>query len=158
MIKQFIKGIIVAAAVFGGAAAMAKSNLMLDSEIFVEREVTRQDGSKATVLTEPKLVVPGDRLIFVVKYKNAGNKPASDFTITNPMPKAVAFNGTSDGLETVSVDNGKSWGFLSAMKVTTKAGAQRPATMSDVTHIRWNLKQTLAPGEGGKLIFRGVVK
>jgi uncharacterized repeat protein (TIGR01451 family) len=132
--------------------------LELASDVFVERAKKRADGSVATVLEAPKLVVPGDQLVFVVRYKNAGSAPASKLSVTNPIPRAVAFSETADGTETVSIDGGKNWGFLSQLKVVMPNGSSRTALPSDVTHIRWNLNQTLAAGSAGKLVFRGVVR
>jgi uncharacterized repeat protein (TIGR01451 family) len=132
--------------------------LELASDVFVERQQKRSDGTVSTILEEPKLVVPGDQLVFVVRYKNVGAQPASKFSVTNPIPRAVAFSGTADGTETVSIDGGKSWGFLSQLKVAKADGTVRPALPGDVTHIKWNMNQTLAAGSAGKLVFRGVVK
>jgi uncharacterized repeat protein (TIGR01451 family) len=146
------------AASFVGTVAHAATPLKLSSDVFVERHVKYADGTSATVLEKPNLVTPGDTLVFVVKYKNVGDKPASNVSVTNPMPAAVAFDGTSDGLEIVSVDGGKSWGFLNTLRVTDPAGKQRAARMSDVTHVKWNINQPLSVGSEGKLIFRGVVK
>ena len=84
--------------------------------------------------------------------------PATDFSVTNPLPKAVAFNGTSDGTEIVSVDGGKSWGPLSDLKFTRENGEVRPALMSDVTHVKWTFNQSLSAGSEGKLVFRGTVR
>ena len=146
------------AALFASNAVFAVTPLQLSSEVYVERHVKHADGSDATVLEKPKLVTPGDNLIFIVKYKNTGSKPASNVSVTNPLPSAVAFNGTSDGLEMVSIDGGKNWGFLKALTVTGKDGRLRTARMADVTHVKWNLNQSLSAGSEGKLIFRGVVK
>lgn len=158
MTKSILKALLLAATFVGASSAFAKAPLQLDSSIFVEREQTKADGSKAVTLAKPTKVIPGDSLVFVVEYKNVGDKPAADFVVTNPMPRAVRFAGSADGLEVVSVDGGKSWGFLSTLKVAKPDGTQRAATFADVTHVKWNLKQTLAPGQGGKLVFRGVVK
>ncbi len=138
--------------------AAAAAPVELSSDVYVEKSVKRAGGITATILEKPNMVTPGDNLVFVVKYKNAGAVPASKFVVTNPLPAAVAFNGTSDGLEVVSIDGGKSWGFLPSLRVRGENGQTRPALMADVTHIRWNLKQTLASGSEGKLIFRGIVK
>lgn len=139
-------------------AAFAADQLQLSSDVFVEKQKQRADGSVATILEAPNLVTPGDKLVFVVKYKNTGAAPAEKFVVTNPLPKAVAFNGTSDGLEVVSIDGGNSWGFLSNLRLQDSSGKSRPALMSDVTHIRWNLNQPIAAGSEGKLIFRGIVR
>jgi uncharacterized repeat protein (TIGR01451 family) len=142
----------------GGTAAFAATPLELKSDVFVERQVVRSDGSNAVVLEKPNLVTPGDNLVFVVRYKNVGGSTANNFVVTNPLPAAVAFNGTSDGLEVVSIDGGKSWGILGTLRVTKTDGTSRSAAMGDVTHIKWNLNQPLTAGAEGKLIFRGIVK
>lgn len=143
---------------FASSAAFATTPLELKSDVFVERQVVRTDGSKTVVLEKPNMVTPGDNLVFIVRYKNVGGSTASNFVVTNPLPSAVAFNGTSDGLEIVSIDGGKSWGILGTLRVTKADGIVRPATLTDVTHVKWNLNQPLTAGAEGKLIFRGIVK
>lgn len=158
MRKLFIHLAMITAAISGGSAAYAAAPLKLSSEIFVERSKTSESGQKAVVLEQPVKVLPGDNLVFIVSYKNVGDQTATDFTVTNPMPRAVRFAGSSNEAELVSVDGGESWGELSQLSVGDDEGSQRAATMADVTHVKWNLKQSLAPGQGGKIVFRGVVK
>ncbi|MGL5837675.1 MAG: hypothetical protein ACRCY3_04155 [Sphingorhabdus sp.] len=153
----FIKFAVAVLAAIGGGQAFA-APLELASDVLVERQQKRADGTTATILEEPKMVVPGDQLVFVVRYKNVGAQPASKFTVTNPIPRAVVFSGTSDGTEMVSVDGGKNWGFLSQLKIARADGSSRAALPADVTHVKWNLNQTLAAGSAGKLVFRGVVR
>lgn len=140
------------------AAALAADNVQLSSEVFVERE-TRDDSGKPVIkLEEPKVVTPGDRLLFVLNYRNVGNAPATSFTVTNPMPNAVTYvAAVSDGA-LVSVDGGKGWGPLGALKITNADGTVRPAAPADVTHVRWTLRQPIAAGGQGRLSFRGSVK
>lgn len=136
----------------------AANSLQLDSDIFVEREKTNADGSQTKILEEPKKVVPGDRLVFVVRFKNTGASTASNFIVTNPLPAAVQFEATTDGHESVSVDGGKSWGRLAQLRVSEAGGGLRPASAADVTHLQWNLNEPLTAGAEGKVIFRGVVR
>jgi uncharacterized repeat protein (TIGR01451 family) len=138
--------------------AMAAAPVELSSKIFIEKQVKRADGTFATTLVAPKLITPGDQLVFVVGYRNTSTQPATNFTVTNPIPTAIAFSGTSDGNELVSVDGGKSWGKLAQLRVKNLDGTARPALMTDVTHLKWNMNQPLASGESGKLIFRGTVR
>lgn len=139
-------------------ASIAATPLELKSDVFVERQVVRSDGSNAVVLEKPSMVTPGDNLVFVVRYKNIGGSTANNFVVTNPLPSAVSFNGTSDGSEVVSIDGGKSWGNLGMLRITKADGTIRAAVLTDVTHIKWNLNQPLTAGAEGKLIFRGIVK
>ena len=153
-----IKGFFVVTALMLPGVAMAANSVSLSSDVFVERKVDKPNGTTAVVLEQPVTVIPGDKLVFVVKYKNVGRAPASDFSVTNPLPKAVAFNGTSNGGEIVSVDGGKSWGPLSSLTYQGENGARRPALMTDVTHVKWKFDRSLSAGSEGKLIFRGTVK
>lgn len=153
-----LKTLAVVALAMIGVSAQAATPLQLSSDVFVEKQVVRADGSKSVVLEKPNLVLPGDNLVFVVKYRNVGTATASNFVVTNPLPAAVAFNGTSDGLEVVSIDGGRSWGILSALRVKQADDTVRAAEHRDVTHIKWNLNQPLTAGAEGKLIFRGIVK
>ena len=153
-----LKRLFLAIALTIPGTAMAANNVSLSSDVFVERKVAKPDGTTAVVLEQPKNVTPGDNLVFVVKYMNVGRAPALDFSVTNPLPKAVAFNGTSDGTEIVSIDGGKTWGPLSALTYTSANGDVRPALMTDVTHVKWKFNRSLAAGSGGRLMFRGTVK
>ena len=107
----------IAAACLFSVTAEAATPLELNSDVFVERQVVRSDGSTTVVLEKPKMVTPGDSLVFIVRYKNVGGTSASNFVVTNPLPAAVAFTSTSDGLESVSIDGGKSWGMLNTLRV-----------------------------------------
>ena len=145
-------------ALIAPAAAMAASEVSLDSDVFVERVKQDASGKRSTVLEPPKVVTPGDRLVFVLAYKNGGAKPATDFVVTNPIPDAVAFAGAEGDGALMSVDGGKSWGVLATLRVKQPDGSLRPALPADVTHVRWSFAQAIAAGAGGKLSFRGIVK
>ncbi|MEH6756498.1 MAG: hypothetical protein V7676_03180 [Parasphingorhabdus sp.] len=155
---SILKNLSIIVALVAPTMAMAANNVALSSDVFVERKVEKPDGKTAIMLEQPTTVTPGDNLVFIVKYKNVGHAPATDFSVTNPLPKAVTFNGTSDGTEIVSVDGGKNWGPLTALTYTRSNGEVGPALMSDVTHIRWKFSRSLSVGSEGKLVFRGKVK
>ncbi len=138
--------------------AQAASDVALNSAVFVEKTVSGADGRQKTVLEAPKVVVPGDRLVFVLSYKNQGDRPATDFIVTNPLPGAVAYQGTTDDRAQVSVDGGRNWGALIALKVRESDGSLRSARMEDVTHVRWPMRKSIAPGAKGNLSFRGIVR
>ena len=153
-----MKMLIALFALLAPAAASAADNVSLTSNVFVERVKPGADG-KATVVREaPGVVTPGDKLVFVLGYRNAGAEPATGFTLTNPIPPAVDFVGTDDSTAVVSVDGGKSWGALASLKVANPDGSRRSAVAADVTHIRWSLGRPIAAGAGGELSFRGVVE
>ncbi len=139
-------------------AAQASNQVALDSNVFVERQEIDANGKSRVTLEEPKLVVPGDNLVFVLKYQNKGSKAATNFVVTNPLPSAIRFQGSSDAAARVSVDGGRSWGTLADLSVREKDGSVRSARMDDVTHVRWVIAQPIPAGGAGKLMFRGIVK
>lgn len=145
-------------ALLAPATAMAADNVSLTSKVFVERVKAGADGKSVTVREEPGVVTPGDRLVFVLSYRNSGAQPATGFTLTNPIPPSVDFVGSDDASASVSVDGGKNWGALASLKVVAADGTSRPAVAADVTHIRWSFSQPIAAGSGGELSFRGVVE
>lgn len=145
-------------ALLAPAAASAADNVSLTSKVLVERVKPGPDGKPVTVREEPGVVTPGDRLVVLLSYRNGGTQPATGFTLTNPIPAAVAFAGTDDRSAAVSVDGGKSWGPLASLKVVAADGTSRPAVAADVTHIRWSFGRPIAAGTGGELSFRGTVE
>lgn len=144
-------------AIFAPITAFASSNVTLSSSVFVERIVADGAGRSRTVLEEPKTVMPGDKLVFILDYRNDGQRAATDFIVTNPVPSAVAFQGGAESAE-VSIDGGKNWGALIALKVREPGGNWRSARLEDVTHLRWVMKHPIPAGGFGKLSFRGMVR
>jgi uncharacterized repeat protein (TIGR01451 family) len=155
MIKHFL--IFAAAAAAVPAAAQSNNPVRLNSDVLVERSVV-ENGQTRVVLEEPRAVVPGDTLVFVLRYENTGRQAAANFVVTNPLPSAVRYTGTVDASATVSVDGGRSWGQLSELRVREADGSMRAARSEDVTHIRWAFAQPIAAGETGRLMFRGIVR
>lgn len=140
------------------SAAFADGEVTLSSEVFVERASVDANGGSTVSLEKPDMVTPGDKLVFILSYRNEGGEAAGDFVITNPIPKAVAFSAAESDGAVFSVDGGKAWGLLESLEIIAADGTARPATAADVTHIRWRFSQPIPAGEAGKLSFRGVVK
>lgn len=138
--------------------ALAANQVALDNSVFVERVITDAAGKQRVLLEEPKVVVPGDRLVFVLNYRNAGGQAADKFVITNPLPAAVRFADAGGTQPLVSVDGGRGWGALDQLTVAQADGTRRAAQPGDVTHIRWAFQKPIPAGGTGKLMFRGVVK
>jgi uncharacterized repeat protein (TIGR01451 family) len=153
-----MKKFLVLLALAAPSAAWAAENVSLTSEVLVEHVKQQADGSSKVVREEPSVVTPGDKLVFLLSYRNGGAQPATGFVVTNPIPSSVAFSGGESEGAVVSIDGGKSWGALAALKVANPDGSMRAATPDDVTHIRWSFAQPIAAGRAGQLSFRGVVK
>lgn len=138
------------------AAQVAQPSVALDGDVKLERTVV-VDGTQKVELVEPDVVVPGDKLVFTTRYRNAGVAPADNFAITNVLPASVMLASDDPADHLVSVDGGKSWGQLASLTIVSPDGASRAATASDVTHLRWALA-TIAPGGSGKFEYRALVR
>ena len=122
----------------------------------LEKTVT-ENGVSTVQLAEPKVVIPGDHLLFTTRYHNEGAQPVTNFVVTNPLPSAVSLSiDGAQGTE-VSVDGGKTWGQLGTLKVSASGGSERAATAGDVTHIRWTIP-AIAPGASGEVQYHGIVR
>jgi uncharacterized repeat protein (TIGR01451 family) len=158
-------GTIIAPGQVHAQAAAVAQPVTLTSDVKIERVEVDASGKEKITLYTPKdvAVVPGDKVVFTLEVVNTGNLPAAGFRATNPMPGAVQFASVAEDWAEVSVDGGKGWGKLGALKVRTKdsQGAtevERAAGPEDVTHVRWVFAEAIAPGASRKLSYRGVVK
>lgn len=139
------------------AAVLAAEPVSLTSRIMVEHVRKDAAGRPEKVLEEARKVVPGEAIVFEFSYRNAGAKPATGFVISDPLPANVAFAGGETPGAAYSVDHGKSWGPLAALRVPTSNGGARAASSADVNAIRWAFP-AIPPGGAGKVSFRGLVK
>ena len=129
------------------AAAIAAPLIALDSAVFVERV---QPG-KGRLLQPVSSLRRGDRVVYVVSWYKMGGQGA--FTVTNPLPRSVYYQGSADGTEQVSIDGGRHWGKLDALRI----GA-RIATPEDVTHVRWHISAGEASRGSGEITYSAIVR
>lgn len=135
--------------------ASAQEAVSLEGSVKVERTVS-EDGTVTTFLEDPATVVPGDRLLFVTNYQNKSVEIVEDFVVTNPLPSAITLAEESDAFD-VSIDGGKTFGALSHFTVANAGMGARPASLADVTHVRWTLA-ALEPGAAGELRYYATVR
>lgn len=149
---------LLATAVLMGSGTAYAENLALNSRIFVETQVKQADGTLRTQLVPAKRAVPGDTLVVMVDYRNATSSPATNVTVTNPVPTAIAYRSSHDDGAQVSIDGGRNWGKLEDLRIANRDGTVRHASPEDVTHIRWRFASAIPAGGTGKVSFRGVVR
>lgn len=129
------------------APAVANPLVALDSAVFVERGAPQS----GRMLEPAARLSRGDRLVYVVNWTRMGGQ--GGFVVTNPLPRSVAFQSSANGDEEVSVDGGRIWGKLGALRV-----GQRLATPEDVTHVRWRVDPGLAARGAGSITYSGIVR
>lgn len=127
--------------------AIAAPLVALDSAVFVEKTLP----NKGRMLQPASTLRRGDRVVYVVSWTRLGGN--GGFTVTNPLPRKVYFQGTADGREDVSIDGGRTWGQLEDLRV----GA-RFATPEDVTHVRWRIPASEAARGTGQITYSAIVR
>ena len=129
------------------AVAVAAPLVSLDSAVYVER---LKPG--AVRLLEPaRQLKRGDRLVYVVSWQRMAGD--GGFTVTNPLPRAFSYQRSAGGDEQVSVDGGKRWGKLEALRI-----GERIATPEDVTHLRWRVAPEQAAKGAGRITYSAIVR
>lgn len=138
------------------AQAQAAQPIELIGDVKLDKVVV-ENGHEKHVMVEPKVVVPGDKLVFATAYRNTGSAAVNNFVVTNPIPAGVMLAPDGAAQAAVSVDGGKTWGKLVQLTVSGPGGTKRAAQTSDVTHVRWTLA-LLAPGASGTVSYRAIVR
>lgn len=150
--------IALAVATLSTAPALA-GPLQVTSTVLVETRTAAADGTTRIALAKPARVVPGDRVVFVLGYRNTGREPIANLVLANPLPPAIAYRAPRAGSPApeLSVD-GRTYGTLAALTVALPGGGSRPARPDDVTAVRWRLSTPLAAGGQGELAFQAALK
>ena len=131
---------------------IARDHARLSQAMFVERlseSGTTRNVSRAEMLSK------GDRVILLVKWKTAA--PGTSFTVSSAVPKALAFERSSVRSQAVSVDGGQKWGCIGELVIRDGYG-ERLASVEDVTHLRWQISETLAAQGSGTITYSAIVR
>lgn len=142
---------LAALASLSATPAVAKQLVSLDSAVFVER----QQSGNIRSLEPVERLTRGDRVVTVVTWQRVS--PDADrtgsFTVTNPLPRAIAYQTSARDDEEISIDGGRTWGKLGMLRV-----GSRMATPEDVTHVRWRITATTAAKGRGQIAYSGIVR
>lgn len=152
----------LAALVMATGTAVAQDIIQVTTEVFQEVEVTGANGKKEKKTQPATKIVPGTEVIYVITYRNAGDKAAEKVVVNNAVPKELTYKGGSASGRgarfEVSVDGGSKFGALPSLRVTGADGKPRPAQAADVTHLRWSVAKPVAPGASGSVSYRAVLR
>lgn len=137
------------AAMFAATVASAQSLVQIDREVFVERSLER-DGRTQRLLEPANTLQSGDTVVLMLAWRSPQDKP---FTISSRVPRSLAFRASGGDQPEVSVDGGRNWGTLAELRVRG-----RPATSTDVTHVRWDVDNPRAARGRGVFTYSAVVR
>jgi uncharacterized repeat protein (TIGR01451 family) len=129
----------------------------LTSAVFKEVEARGSDGRSTLALKPVARVTPGDQVVYVLTYRNGGEKPAEGVVVTNPLAETLVYAGPADAQPPLVSVDGQTFGPLTSLTKTT-AGVATKAVAADVTTLRWTLAQPVPAGAEVRLSFRARLK
>lgn len=157
MIKKLALLLLVAAS----SSAWAQGTLDVNTTVQKETVVVTEEGEEVRELVPAETVIPGERVVYTITFRNTGAEPADNVIITNPISENLTYVaesafGPGMVLE-FSVDGGET--FAAADDLTIEEdGESRPASAEDYTHIRWVMQDDLASGAQGMARFTAQLK
>ena len=153
--KKF--ALMAAAAVLTGFAPAASAMTATQK---VEKEITRTaaDGSVTTERVEAKLVTPGEKVVYTLNIQNTRDAAATNLKLAMPVPPSVKFiEGTADrqgAIVKYSADGGQTYADRDTLRVTDASGQSRSASPDDITHIQWQITDSIAAGSRDSVEFK----
>lgn len=119
------------------------------------------DGAVSYDYVEPGLVLPDDVILYEIEFENISKQEVSNIVINNPIANNSKYRGSSatgdSSVITFSVD-GDSFSSADTLIVKDKTGKTWKAKPEEYTAIRWVYKNTLKPGEKGKVTYKTTIK
>lgn len=143
--------------------AVAQGNGHLEVTTIVQKEIVveNEQGETITQLVEAQSVVPGEKVVYTISFKNVGDAAAENVVITNPISESLTYvaGSASNGSMRIefSADGGKTFGLASELRIVD-GDIERPATTQDYTHIRWIMQTQLEVGAEGSASFAAVLQ
>ncbi len=134
--------------------------------ITAEKVVTvKEDDREVKKRVPAQTVEPGEVIIYIIRYANRGDQPATNVDVKNPVPdNTVYLSGSARGEGaniTFSADGGKTFEKASSVtyEVRDSSGkaVTRKAGPENYTHVRWVITRVGA-GQSGELEYRVRVK
>lgn len=161
MKRRFITCALLAFAATGFLPAYAQGKVELRNVAEIEKVVQTADGKTETRRVPADKAPPGAEVIYTSTFRNNGAKPAGNIVVVNPIPaNTTLVGGSAAGDNTdisFSADGGKAWAAADKVRVRGADGKDRPAGLSEFTHVRWVYRGDLAAGKQGAVSFRVTV-
>lgn len=150
---------IYAALLAAAATPALAAPVQLTTRIMKEQRWLAADGAPSVRLVPAARAVPGDRLVYILTYRNGGAAPVADLVLDNPLPPSVAYRAPAAGSPApeVSVD-GARFGPLATLTTRLPQGGSRAAGPDDVRHLRWRVAGPLPAGAQGQVSFNATLK
>ena len=149
---------------FAPVAAFADETSPIQTTLIAEllNVVESSDGRRLQRFIPATVVSQGQVVFYTVQVRNPTSVPVRDATIVQRIPANTTYvAGSAAGPSadiTFSVDGGQSFWPEKQLVVAKPPAEARKAIPSDYTHIRWQLRNALAPGAVALARFQAVFR
>ncbi|MDJ0757775.1 MAG: hypothetical protein QNJ19_00165 [Woeseiaceae bacterium] len=153
--KTMISRVTALLLLLASGIAMSQGTLEVQTTVQKEAVTTNEDGERIKELIPAETVVPGERVVYTITFRNTGEEPADDVIITNPISEELTYvqgSAFGPGMELQFSVDGQSFGAAEDLTVE-EDGETRTATPEDYTHIRWVMQSDLSAGAQGTVRF-----
>ena len=162
MRRQITQRIFVLAA--SALLAMCATAFAGPLESLMETLVATKDAKGAEVLTKTDVAYPGDIVEYRTTYRNTGDSPLSGLIVQIPVPPNTTYApGSAISLVPhdllISIDGGATWDKEPVKRTRQGADGKNKEVIigpEEYTHIRWEPRSAIQPGE--VQVFRCRVK
>jgi uncharacterized repeat protein (TIGR01451 family) len=141
----------------GDAIVSALNRPKVDLNLTAAKQIIETDSQgKQQISWQPikdnAVVAPGDILLYTISTNNTGDRPATNFGMTQPIPKGTVYmlsTASSDNQAkiTYSIDNGKTFAEKPMVQEKLADGKveEKPAPPEAYTHVRWQFDNSIKP-------------
>ena len=161
MLNKF-SGIALSLAIAAMCAAAPASALTAKQTVLKEVTKTNEDGQVVTTRIAADEVLPGQTVVYILTYTNDKSEVASGIVLTMPVPGELDYvEGSANIPETeltFSADGGSTFAQRDAVLTRDEDGKFVTAKAEDITHVRWKVLTSVAPGTSGELAYKAVLK
>ena len=153
--------IIVALLAFPTLAQETAVEVRLVAEVRVESS-NASSGNPVKYFAPATVLEQGREVFYTVRIRNPGAQSAQNVVVVQRVPQNTAYvarSAAGPGADiSLSTDGGQTFTSEDALIYTDPTGLTRPATAQDCTHIRWRLRNPLAPGAVALARFRATFR
>ncbi len=150
--------------VFSGSAfdLTAQDIVQIETELVAEVRIddVRGPNPSPARYAPATLVTQGQVVYYTVRIRNVSSEYARDVIVTQRIPANTVYvqeSAAGPGADvSFSIDGGQTFLGSEELLTTDASGKRKPVPVDQYTHIRWQLRNSLAPGAVALARFRAV--
>jgi uncharacterized repeat protein (TIGR01451 family) len=148
---------VFAALLLSGASAQEPSEIQTELVAEVRENVSTTPGREVYRFVPARLLDQGQVVYYTVRITNQTTVPLRNVAVVQPVPANTVYIADSaagpGAVVSFSIDGGHTFAPSEALTVDIE-GTKQPAQAAHYTHIRWQLRNALAPGATALARFR----